>query len=92
MRDPNEDSDDILRANRSREKQYIFDHVFSAEASQKEVYETIVEEKNIIDTVLSGYNCTVFAYGATGLSHATSIGSLDTSHALGAIKIPFDTS
>ena len=66
LRDPNEDTDDILRANRSREKKYIFDHVFSSEASQTDVYETLVEEKNIIDTVLSGYNCTVFAYGATG--------------------------
>lgn len=66
LRDPNEDTDDILRANRSREKQYIFDHVFSPEASQKDVYETVIEEKTIIDTVLSGFNCTVFAYGATG--------------------------
>ncbi len=64
--DPHEDTDDILRANRSREKQYIFDHIFSMEATQEEVYYAAVEKRNIIENVLSGYNCTVFAYGATG--------------------------
>lgn len=64
--DPHDDVDDILRANRSREKHYIFDHTFSPEATQEEVYCAVVQEKGIIESVLSGYNCTVFAYGATG--------------------------
>jgi len=34
LKDPNEDQDDILRANRSREKQYIFDCAFGPNASQ----------------------------------------------------------
>ena len=32
--DPNEDPDDILRANRSREKEYVFDCAFSEMANQ----------------------------------------------------------
>ena len=32
--DPTEDPDDILRANRSREKQYVFDYAFDGPATQ----------------------------------------------------------
>ena len=32
--DPSADPDDILRANRSREKHYIFDHAFDQMAKQ----------------------------------------------------------
>ena len=66
LMDPHDDLEDILRVNRSREKHYVFDHTFSSEASQEEVYCAVVQEKGIIESVLSGYNCTVFAYGATG--------------------------
>lgn len=34
LKDPNEDQDDILRANRSREKQYIFDCAFGPSSNQ----------------------------------------------------------
>lgn len=64
--DPQEDSDDVLRANRSREKRYIFDRVFDTLASQTTVYNSTVGTKDVIARVMSGYNCTVFAYGATG--------------------------
>ena len=37
--DPSDDPDDILRQNRNREKQYMFDYVFDAIATQEEVYE-----------------------------------------------------
>ena len=65
--DPHEDVDDILRANRSREKRYVFDHAFSPEATQEDVYYAAIHKKGIIKRILSGYNCTVFAYGATGM-------------------------
>ena len=64
--DPNEDSDDILRANRSREKKFHFDVAFSENSNQLDVYQATVVERDIIGRVVSGYNCTVFAYGATG--------------------------
>ena len=64
--DPNEDSDDILRANRSREKKYVFDRTFDPLSSQEEVYQHTTS--NLIGYVTSGYNATVFAYGPTGES------------------------
>ncbi len=69
LRDPNDGSDDVpLRANRSREKAYLFDHSFDQYATQTDVYDATVKAKNMVDRVLNGYNCTVFAYGATGES------------------------
>ncbi|XP_071796693.1 kinesin-like protein KIF19 [Asterias amurensis] len=62
--DPMEDPDDILRANRSRERHYAFDRAFGQHSSQDEVY--IQTTKSLIQSVLKGYNGTVFAYGATG--------------------------
>ena len=64
--DPHDDSDDILRANRSREKRYVFDCAFDSLDSQTTVYNSTVGTKDVIGRVISGYNCTVFAYGATG--------------------------
>ncbi|KAK3755909.1 hypothetical protein QZH41_019437 [Actinostola sp. cb2023] len=64
LQDPNEDQDDILRVNRSREKQYVFDHSFGPVSSQNDVYK--VTTKPLIENVVTGYNATVFAYGATG--------------------------
>eukprot|EP00178_Gracilaria_changii_P001468 TRINITY_DN11_c1_g1_i10.p1 TRINITY_DN11_c1_g1~~TRINITY_DN11_c1_g1_i10.p1 ORF type:complete len:1127 (+),score=188.39 TRINITY_DN11_c1_g1_i10:7886-11266(+) len=48
----------------SGKKTYTYDHVFGVSATQVEVYEGVVEP--IVDEVLEGYNCTVFAYGQTG--------------------------
>lgn len=64
LKDPNEDQDDILRANRSREKQYIFDCAFGPNSNQADVYTQVA--KPLIENVITGYNATVFAYGATG--------------------------
>ncbi|NXT03269.1 KIF19 protein, partial [Jacana jacana] len=62
--DPSEDPDDILRANRSRERTFAFDMVFDHRATQEEVYESTT--KSLIGGVISGYNATIFAYGPTG--------------------------
>ncbi|RNA27631.1 Kinesin KIF19, partial [Brachionus plicatilis] len=64
LMDPAEDHDDILRANRSREKQFVFDMAFDAKSTQQEVFEKTT--KNLLPGVINGYNATVFAYGATG--------------------------
>ncbi|XP_048411463.1 kinesin-like protein KIF19 isoform X1 [Stegostoma tigrinum] len=64
LMDPMEDPDDILRANRSREKLYMFDVTFNYTASQDDVYRATT--KGLIEGIISGYNATVFAYGPTG--------------------------
>lgn len=45
-------------------KTYAFDRVFGPEADQNMVYREVVE--GMLDEVLEGYNCTIFAYGQTG--------------------------
>ncbi|KAK4166306.1 putative kinesin-like protein bimC [Cladorrhinum sp. PSN259] len=45
-------------------KTYNFDHVFSQAADQLMVFEDVV--KPMLDEMLAGYNCTIFAYGQTG--------------------------
>ncbi len=40
---------------------YSFDRVFGPDASQADVYAGVVE--GMLKEVLSGYNCTIFAYG-----------------------------
>ncbi|KAK8008531.1 hypothetical protein PG991_011082 [Apiospora marii] len=45
-------------------KSYNFDRVFSQAADQALVYDDVV--KPILEEMLGGYNCTIFAYGQTG--------------------------
>ncbi|XP_062590194.1 kinesin-like protein KIF11-A [Saccostrea cucullata] len=45
-------------------KTFFFDHVFPPAAKQIDVYKKVVTP--IVDEVLMGYNCTIFAYGQTG--------------------------
>ncbi|KAF2088802.1 kinesin-domain-containing protein [Saccharata proteae CBS 121410] len=45
-------------------KAYSFDRVFSPAADQGMVFEEVVAP--IIDEVMGGFNCTIFAYGQTG--------------------------
>ncbi|KAJ3494813.1 hypothetical protein NLG97_g3828 [Lecanicillium saksenae] len=45
-------------------KTYSFDRVFSSAADQEMVFDDTV--RPILDEMLSGYNCTIFAYGQTG--------------------------
>lgn len=45
-------------------KRFTFDAVFDANSKQSDIYDQIM--RPIVDSVLEGYNCTVFAYGQTG--------------------------
>lgn len=45
-------------------KAYTFDQVFGPESDQNMVYDEVA--KGILHEVISGYNCTIFAYGQTG--------------------------
>ena len=58
------DAKNVLRSNRTREKQYAFDYVFEPSSSQEATYHHTT--KFLIHGVLDGFNATVFAYGQTG--------------------------
>ncbi|XP_045504127.1 kinesin-like protein Klp61F [Colias croceus] len=45
-------------------KKFTFDRAFPPHSKQVEVYQEVVSP--LIEEVLAGYNCTVFAYGQTG--------------------------
>jgi len=62
--DPAAQKPDVLRVNRTREKQYAFDYVFEPSSSQEATYHHTT--KFLIHGVLDGFNATVFAYGQTG--------------------------
>ncbi|KAL4624418.1 kinesin-like protein KIF19 isoform X1 [Arapaima gigas] len=76
LMDPSEDPDDVLRANRSREKTYMFDVAFDFTATQEDVY--VATTKNLIEGVISGYNATVFAYGPTGTGKTYTMLGIDS--------------
>ena len=45
-------------------RQFTFDQTFDESAEQDDIYNKVA--RNIVDSVLEGYNGTVFAYGQTG--------------------------
>ncbi|NWY49472.1 KI18B protein, partial [Chionis minor] len=47
-----------------KDLKFVFDRVFGERATQEEVFQHTT--RDILDSVLNGYNCSVFAYGATG--------------------------
>ncbi|CAJ0964761.1 unnamed protein product [Ranitomeya imitator] len=49
---------------KGKDLKFIFDRVFGERSHQRDVFEHTT--KQILDGVLNGYNCSVFAYGATG--------------------------
>ncbi|XP_040010091.1 kinesin-like protein KIF27 isoform X2 [Xiphias gladius] len=59
------------------ERLFSFDHAFGPTASQDEVYESCVQP--LVESLVDGYNATVFCYGQTGSgkSYALGGGSLD---------------
>ncbi|KAK4034330.1 P-loop containing nucleoside triphosphate hydrolase protein [Parachaetomium inaequale] len=47
-----------------KDQVFAFDRIFDQTSSQSDVYEGTT--KGLLDSILDGYNATVFAYGATG--------------------------
>ncbi|XP_078103467.1 kinesin-like protein KIF18A isoform X2 [Sander vitreus] len=50
------------RAN--KDLKFVFDHVFGENSTQVDIFESTT--KGVLDGLMNGFNCTVFAYGATG--------------------------
>ncbi|KAL6011244.1 hypothetical protein ACLOJK_001689 [Asimina triloba] len=51
-------------ANKQIDRSFSFDKVFGPKAQQRSIYDQAVSP--IVNEVLEGFNCTVFAYGQTG--------------------------
>ncbi|SPO02583.1 probable kinesin-related protein KIP3 [Cephalotrichum gorgonifer] len=54
----------VVGGRKVKDQVFAFDRIFDDNAQQTEVYEGTT--KTLLDSVLDGYNATVFAYGATG--------------------------
>ncbi|KAK4876973.1 hypothetical protein RN001_009479 [Aquatica leii] len=66
--------DIMKRANKNLS--FSFDYVFNEDSSNEMVFEG--STKSLIDTLMKGYNCSVFVYGATGAGKThTMLGSQD---------------
>ncbi|KAI1004421.1 Kinesin-like protein [Podosphaera aphanis] len=62
-------------------KTYQFDKVFSSAADQAIIYDDVVTP--ILEEMLSGYNCTIFAYGQTGTGKTyTMTGDMDETYGI----------
>lgn len=48
----------------NKDLKFVFDHVFGENSTQVDIFENTT--KGVIEGVMNGFNCTVFAYGATG--------------------------
>ncbi|XP_074471706.1 kinesin-like protein KIF18A isoform X1 [Sebastes fasciatus] len=53
-----------LNKRANKDLKFVFDHVFSENSTQDDIFESTT--KGVLDGVMNGFNCTVFAYGATG--------------------------
>ena len=53
-----------LNKKENKDKKFAFDAVFPPGCSNSTVFENTT--KDLVETVFNGYNCSVFAYGATG--------------------------
>lgn len=53
-----------LRKRQYKEQKFMFERLFDENSTNEEIYQETT--KDLVDTLLSGYNCSVFAYGATG--------------------------
>ncbi|KAG0496662.1 hypothetical protein HPP92_001353 [Vanilla planifolia] len=51
-------------ANKQIDKTFVFDKVFGPNSNQVDLFDQCVSP--IVDEVLEGFNCTIFAYGQTG--------------------------
>ena len=55
---------DIGHLDKGANRAFQFDRVFDRKAKQMDIYKQMVQP--VVEEVLQGYNCTIFAYGQTG--------------------------
>lgn len=68
-----------------RQKTFTVDHVFGPESDQNMVYDGVVAP--VLDHVMDGINCTIFAYGQTGTGKTyTMVGDVDGKSDVGGLS------
>ncbi|MCO5586466.1 hypothetical protein L7F22_040406 [Adiantum nelumboides] len=55
---------EVIIASKLIDRTFTFDKVFGQQAQQKDLYDQAISP--IVNEVLEGFNCTIFAYGQTG--------------------------
>lgn len=55
----------VQQGKRHKDTKLAFDNVYGPQSTTSHIFEDVINP--MLDTLLSGYNCSVFAYGATGL-------------------------
>jgi len=63
----------LLQVVSTLRNKYAFNHVFTPESTQSDVFEAI--GKPMIDKVIQGYNASILAYGQTGSGKSYSMGT-----------------
>ncbi|MES1904441.1 MAG: Kinesin-related motor protein [Paramarteilia canceri] len=53
-----------VQSSNQTQKTFTYDRVFGPEANQEQIF--VNTTKPVLDEVLNGYSCTIFAYGQTG--------------------------
>lgn len=51
---------------------FTFDHTFGKECTQKELYTKCCQD--VLESLMQGFNCTIFAYGQTGTGKTYTMG------------------
>jgi len=70
-------------------KSFSYDHIYPEESNQAEIFEET--SKNVVKSVLAGYNGTIFAYGQTGTGKTyTMVGEFGDEINKGIIPRAFD--
>ena len=64
--------------NGNGEIKFVFDKLFDQDASQETVYQSTTS--GLLDSVLDGFNGTVFAYGATGCGKTYTVSAVSYTH------------
>nr|CAG8566601.1 1496_t:CDS:2 [Entrophospora candida] len=75
-----------LRISRNVYKEYEFDYVFKSDSTQEQVYAEIA---HVVQSVVDGYNCCIFAYGQTGAGKTYTMQGSNTPESEGMITRAF---
>ena len=85
--DPNNNSMTVKKE--FEKKNFNYDKIFPENSNQSEIFQ--IAGKSVIDSVLEGYNGTIFAYGQTGSGKTyTMVGEFDNEENKGIIPRSFD--